>query len=785
MAVNWKINGVKLEDLGLSVVACSMRVQAVSSVTLELGCDFDAAQLFTEREPVTLSRVEDGVTIPYFTGQVTSVPKHGDGASEGHQYVIEDAWAQLETTVYQETWGLGTSSVMLPRAVLGLGLIGADYERITVGAQVKNILTYAIGQGVNLQLGSFPTGELMIPAEIENQMCAELIQTVLKLHPDWIPWIDHATATPTINVTPVAEMTPRSFPVDGSVEVESFECVKRDDLIPSGVRVIYEFATTIEDEVYRNVKIDKYPAGAPDGGPRLIQATIPLAGMSMQIQKSQVQARKLPATNEELHDYLKLKFPQLASLPDAGWAATGLVRKVITDEEEQAPQISGQASRLKGTTLAHLPNELVRGNVAEWMRRKVGKVHLKFNLLLTPGATPPSAAQKKDFDSVPKDKDGNCGLTVVATNAITKTYKGISQWVAADDVPSGVAQDVYDAILNGILYQGSVTITAKNLPALPFLGNKVNLTGGDAEWATMIAAVHSTDWDVDSGKITISFGPAPHLAPQDFIELQRILRFRPATWWSIGERKSNRLGADQKPSAQGDTITPYDVPETTFDSPPVEDNSQFATTLAKVEGAWKATVKPGYVHFLNPKKDASPVSKYWMPTGMEDSPAPTHSVTVADALFCKVVTETHGVPTAVTIEKDVKGKVSKFNKPGSDALDGEFYYKIAEFEMVGDDLVAKPFQSGGPIFHVAQPRGDTFILEVWNGGIASYGGGPGEEGAVKYEADLEPINKIYFLRGVAHLDTKPDGYPADEDVTIVRVSWVHPEVGGPDYVTPP
>jgi hypothetical protein len=95
----------------------------------------------------------------------------------------------------------------------------------------------------------------------------------------------------------------------------------------------------------------------------------------------------------------------------------------------------------------------------------------------------------------------------------------------------------------------------------------VNLSGGFPEWETMNAPVHSVDFDEETGRMTLGFGPVPHLAPADFLEMQQILRFRPTRWWSFEERESNRIGGEFKPSAAGDTVGGYDVPQTIFATP--------------------------------------------------------------------------------------------------------------------------------------------------------------------------------------------------------------------------
>jgi hypothetical protein len=457
---------------------------------------------------------------------------------------------------------------MLPKVILGLGYNSgtSQWEPITVGRQVTDILTYAISVGVDLQVGIIPDGEILLQSEATNAMCAELIRGVLRLHPDWVPWIDHSTTPPTFHVTPVSDVGEEededyvaglaevSVPLDGTVAVAGFSCVKRDDMLPLSVRTAYEYASTIDGEVYRAVSIDKWPTDGPDGGPRVLSSVIHLAGMKMQIQKSRIQTRTIPTdeTHAAAKSWLKLHFPQITAVPDANFDVNSLTLFLIPDDgEDFPPPINPEAVRLAVADATDLPRELIRGAVEDWMRVKVGKVSVRASISKT-GTT--TAAEEKLM--------GTLGpIEVTATNATTKTYKGVSQWAAAEDLPTGISQAVYEAIHASMPHQGFVSLIGVDLGATRYHGKAINLTeSAETEWATMAAPVHSVDWDAETGVTKISFGPIPRLAPADFLELQRMFRSRPVTWMSGGERGSDTLGGDGSPSAKGDTVGGHDHP---------------------------------------------------------------------------------------------------------------------------------------------------------------------------------------------------------------------------------
>ena len=281
MSALWKINGNSLEDLGLTMAGLTFRAQAASTAQLRREVNCDTAEILGFGAAVTLTR---GL-VTVFQGKVNSTPKSATGDKEAQTIEITDAWDDLEKTIYQEEWYTGATpdTAMIPRAVLGLVPDGATWKRGTVGEMVERIIDYAISQGVNLQKGSIPLGETMIPTEVQNSTCAELIRECLRLHPDWIPYITHTTTPPTFAVAPASSATAASFDLTGGT-VQEFNIVHRTDMLPASVRIVYELAGEIDGEVYRKTIIDKWPLGGPDGGPRCIMATIPLAGMVMQIQ---------------------------------------------------------------------------------------------------------------------------------------------------------------------------------------------------------------------------------------------------------------------------------------------------------------------------------------------------------------------------------------------------------------------------------------------------------------------------------------------------------------------
>lgn len=558
MPLTWKLNGQTLANLGLELCSGSLRTHGVSTMKLRRISNFDAGEILPYGTAVTLgwnSGAPGEVDTLFFRGKVASVPKFGSGSAEGQEIVIEDAWADLERTIYQEEWDSADGQVPMPRAVFGMSPGGA---KISVGEMIAQVIDAAAAD-VAIAAGVDVTGETPIPSEIVNRTCDEVILDCLRLHPDWQAWMDYSTTpNPTLRVRALSDVASTSidFAVDGSGSVTDFSVTKRDDLLPDAVRIVYETADEVDGEVYRKNHIDKWPELGPDSGPRVLQSHIPLQGANIQIQKQRIFCQTIPADNQDpdCKAYLISKYIDLKDVDPAHFDVLEF-NKGLVDEGPGVDEegVSQSFQRLEVLLATELNRELLKGSIEDWMRLKVNTMRIE-----------PVIRANEDATEIELTKIGALSpFTITATNAPagSKLYKGVSHAVDGDDVPTGIARKVFESIHAGGAWEGAVTVTAVDIPVYPILGHKINLTGGVTAWASMGAPIHAVDWDLDSGTATISFGPPRHLAPQDFIELQRILRSRATVWFSTDERTSDKIGAASgSSSAKGDIVGGYDFP---------------------------------------------------------------------------------------------------------------------------------------------------------------------------------------------------------------------------------
>lgn len=536
-----------LDVLGISSPSVNFRAMGISTAALTVDRDYDSTDPWWAADAlVTIYRN----AAPYFTGRVQETPSTNGAASERRMLNLSDAWQDLEEIIYQEPWPIGSGTALFPRAILGRDSAGA---LITTGQQISEAVAFAISRGAGLQIGTVDSGMQLWPSEVKNSSCESVISEQLRYHPDWTAWIDHSTFPPTFHARALANLDAVTVDIAGS-EVEAFGFSKLTRNVPNGVRVIYESADTIDGEVMRN----GYEDTAGDiSGRKVMMATLELEGMQAQFQKSQVETLDLPDDGDDAgaRAYLKKKFPALAMVPDASWAVANFSKTlVVEDPLTLPPPICSKAERLAVADVEDLPRELVRGSLAEWMRKKVGRVTLKVDFLVNPAM---NEAHRKIFAGFEGESKT---WTVTATNATTKTYKGISSFTEGEGRPIGLAAAIFSAA-TADQYEGVVTVAKAEVDATRWHGKKLVIIDG-INTLMPGAIIYSGSADIEAGSVVVDFGPPPYLSAGDFLELQRMFKRRPVTWMSAQERTSNKLGADDSAGSLGDTVDGFDAPDT-------------------------------------------------------------------------------------------------------------------------------------------------------------------------------------------------------------------------------
>lgn len=760
--ITWKLNGTPLDQLGLTLASGEKTSHGPSRMMLQRDCNFDAARALAYLAPAVLTWSEDGgADTVYFRGKCMTAPAYGSPDAEGHTYEIADAWAEMETTIYQESWGYGElldeedeahvrADRQVPRAIFGLNAAGA---KITVGQQIRNAISYAASCGISIAIGSVPDGEIPLQVELRNVSVAEVIAMALRFHPDWIPFIDHAPTVPVFHVLPVSAMDAVNLPLDGSGTVKDFDVRDRSDLIPAAVRMVYEFAGEAnvdgEPEIFRKAVIDKFPLDGPDEGPRVLVAYQQLAGGSAQVQKAPLHVVKIPVAGDDSEvdakAWVKMNWPHLAEIPDAELNVTGLRRKMLPEPFEFPDPINPEALRIEAIDDPDkYPRQLLRGTVEDWMRVRVGRMLVQARVVPTGTATE---------ETKKKLRQALAPKIITATSGKNKIYHGPSQWVAPEDVPVGIAAAVYNSIVAGVRWQGSVTLEARDIPRTAYLGKVLNLTGSaNAELDEMAAPITAISWDLDMGSATLTFGPLPSLAPNDFLELQRILRERAVKWYSADERIKEKPGAEKDPSAAGDSVGGFDQPENTI-SGGTELGPFFPTVVSSTEGGVTVALVLGYLCEIKPGTDDAIILH--KPSNMDAS----LPMTVGQQVSLQVSVDENALvvpPVSLVVEAEDEDSVHYRPIAGDDreGVAGTMKYKLAVCRAAGENPEIELFLAGSHVYHFRDiPLIENTVPEP-------------AEGIGRVLKKIEPADGKIMIRSL----TKADGQlRVDEDGDLIKL----------------
>ena len=613
----WKIsiNGaaaVPMESLGVTLAGAEFRSHGAGTVRLDLDAPFDAESPLSYGNNVRIIRDEDGVPSTVFSGTCRTIPRYGSAGAEGLQVQCEDVWTELQETVYQENWAAfmadaTSGDYVVPGLELSKTIIGVtpDGAPRTTSAVITAVVNYATSVDLPIAMGSIPAGMQTVVRMLDGRTCAELILECLNQHPDWITWMDYSTPVPTLNFTNRASATSRSFDVGGNDDVVEFSITRRDDLIPRRVILNFESAGGIEMEVgsARGITRDIWPApiGVPDElptrGPGVLIATMTLPTVDgvkgsftpaiIDTQKARIQTREIPAdaaSPTKKNKWLKLKYRHLKNVPDSSITIKSWARTLEDFGEDPPDGISGVLVS-DPATADDIPNELVVGQIEEWMEEKTGRVRVEAEIEASGSATD----EHKEAISKPLPP-----VIVVATSASTgiKTrvvnYTPPAMTAASPATQAagmmGLARAYYEA-LSQVTFEGGITLAADEIPDTRLVGCVINLTGGLGEWMTMAALVNSVSWDIQSGTATVSFGPPRWQSFVDFVAMMETLR-SPAGIRAFGEDRTgeNIPGGGAGSEAELENLQGFTSPETIFEQPKIsaEFTHPFKLTTSKV-----------------------------------------------------------------------------------------------------------------------------------------------------------------------------------------------------------
>lgn len=501
MTTKWEIQGLgEFKDLGLSNLQRNRRTQVPDIVTfIADGKDYDSDPIIGFRDDVTILR--DGT--PWFQGTNLTIPVAGGPSEEAQLFRVAGAWWYLERAVYEQGWQLFNISGGLlesqfkTRVILNQKITG---EKATTGEQIIDALGFAIGKGAPLQIGTIDP-DVDVPFSEETDItCAEVIVRMLRWSPEVVAYFDYTTTPPTFHARKRANLVPAVIPVDEGRVLQTVVLTPRFDLIPKGVVIRFERThevtsgdvTTTFETVFNQV------AGDPDDIETMI-STIELAGTTISQLSQKIVVESLG--NISSKDFWKARLPWLEGLPDADFTISNASRN--------------------GT----LTNVLIEGTIQEWMlgddpqgdpdilqEQEVVRARIDYTL-------------RESGVEVRKVKALEVSAQILTTDAVTKTYKKNDTIDLGEDIPIGLAQQLFNAWAE-LQFDGEFTLVDEEVNLIVSLGNSINLTGGRSEWTTMNALIRQIVDDVDVGRTTITIGPVRHLGADELFTILRGFRNR-------------------------------------------------------------------------------------------------------------------------------------------------------------------------------------------------------------------------------------------------------------------
>jgi hypothetical protein len=544
MSATWTIidaNGVEkaVADWGLSALTRERINQAPDLVTFRAeGSPSDADPIFAQGSTIRL--LQNGV--PWFYGRVVSVPGRAAAKAEEQFYRVAGPWWYLENLVFQQTWQTtdGTDVTLIPTNKSRLILSqAADGTKLATGAAIAEVLAYATARGVPITVGSITPNAIAPYAEALDRSCAEVIRNLLRWTPDAMTAFDYTTTPyPTLSILRRADAATISLPAYGA-PTSGLDLTPRYDLQAPAVILKFEQTNDIDNDTFTSVIVQAAPSMATGDELGALVMTLDLAGARATYQQQPVTTDVIPPSDMSsgVIEWWKGKFAWLADFDDGDLIVVSGTQSVTIENPADYP----------GLTVDDVPNELLTGSISAWMNLNAAPLLVSATLQYTGASTDESSAV---FDA---NNQRVVYTRVRGTNAETATYSRLTSETAAEPVPAGLAQALYDAV-SVLQYDGTIELTEQECSGWGAPGVLLNLTGGRAEWAAMAAQIQRVEENIDLGQTKITVGPAKHLGHAELTTWLRANRSRRISY-RLGERTTGSASGNAA-KVQGGEHTP-------------------------------------------------------------------------------------------------------------------------------------------------------------------------------------------------------------------------------------
>ncbi len=463
-------------------------------------------------------------------------------ASRGVRYDFQNAWYFAETTMMQQLRAARANSgatldYPLTTALTLFWSLDGSYaaQIIDNGEQITAALQFILDYPPAADANPFIIGTIdpnvEVPSYSANEITvAGVVEKCLQLSPDCTLYFDYTTTSggsprPTVHVRKRANLTPVSLAIANGTDHRSLQITPREDLVPRAVLIYFKVTSQYNGAAFVNFTVQKYgPHGAnsgsdPDAGSRVLLQTLEMVGSSFQQTSNEITTRACDAnhgTSATRRDWWAAHVNWLADTT------------LITDVTIDSPTFEDDDGNTISSPLGSYPNELVEGGLTDWMVL-VDDVTAADGITVTIKATATFTRKDKASASgallaVEKPQSKPISTRVTLTNASTGVYTNTNSY-AAETIPTGLAQKIYGA-LSAVHYEGEHVLVESYPTNQLTLANTLNLTGGHADWTTMIASVQGITKNFGLGITNIKFGAPTHLSAGDLLAIFRFNQWR-------------------------------------------------------------------------------------------------------------------------------------------------------------------------------------------------------------------------------------------------------------------
>lgn len=417
---------------------------------------------------------------------------------------------------------------------------------ITTGAQIIEILNFAIAQGVQLQVGQIDPSIFVPWYPVRCQNCAEALKVCLRDHPDCFTEIDYTTAPPTFHVrrraSLAAVLRPYKYTDANGVQHVSTDVRPRPDLVPSRVGIFYRYLVNGNAVAFPQ---DIYPPGTPDGLLAL-DYSVDLQGPRTSASSGEIDSVAFDPTALA---WWKQKCAVLNTAEISGLAMTNADGTTYTGADLKVVDDAGNPVDYAGTYMW----EMVGGSRALWM----SGVNV-----VSANVTSYFKYQKKNAAGV-LDGDVKAHVQTVRVNLVNTASISQSYYAfltTGEAIPANLAEEIYQS-LQPLQYE--LKQSQREEPFASFVKpgkHCLNLDGGNAAWETMAATVQQSTYTLrqrPDGTVwavsDVKCGPVAHLEAGQLVQLFNIFANRDLSKIDPWERITGQTGGGAGSSAVSTT----------------------------------------------------------------------------------------------------------------------------------------------------------------------------------------------------------------------------------------